>query len=837
MATQRKRSWAAGAPCGAATPTANHQVVSGGPGNDQNAVLLRVLSAPGNTQASNNYIVPGYAVTDLNLDGKTIGAGPGSDLNGLLTTILSYPSNTAASTNYIVKEQVPLGILVKPTLAALALPADVPNLATYIIQDSDYTTPLDAAQKASLMQRGEPVPATTTLLNPPTTTVSSAQPSALAGAQAATAHADQPGWVSLYSENFDGGFPTVGQHGACKLTLGSNNPTNDPNNYRWGGNNFRTDANSPGAAWSAAVGNLGKLLQPGTNTYPDSTTTQIICTFSGLNLTHLKNIRVEFALWLDAADANDLFFVGFKAGGTIFSGKAWQNTPLDSNGTPTWQRYSFFYPDLAAQVQANNGNLAIVWEFRSDSHRRPAARGAWLDSINVERYVEPDTSVNCIQYANDPATQLHVPGAPGSGTVSKGLALPPETEDNTWANGLDPALITRLQTANTNWVRLEFITQPSAYLHLLDATSIPASIDLKHYDQLIDALCASHIPILGLIDYQTVADKSWQIKDSDGIITDQYLKTFTQTTAMLAGYYGDRIKAWEVWNEPDATESKLSPAAYAKLLVGVSPVIRSKGAQVVFGGLVSADDNSSNYLSDFYTALRINHNSVATPFDIFGIHPYPSTQYTDATGKRLLDPDLYLHKGAPTIFDKFHTVLKGLNNLSRNDSNKDIWVTEIGWNSAVGSDASLKHTCMAAEELWVTPDQQTAYLPASFNILFKETAWPSENRASVTKIFWYQYRDTSLNLNKSTQCLNWPAKGSISWYLTDWYRYLFGPSTTDSVTVPWSYGLYNGDFQPKFGVFCTFKTYPNAPDDCYNFNHRVYLPIIQGQSVTAAGAQ
>lgn len=808
----------------------DNRVINAGPNNDRNAILTRVLTDPGNPQGNANYVVTGYAVTDLNLDGNTLAAGPNNDLNVLLNTIFSHPGNTSYSANYVVQEQAPAGVLALPSAPVIALPADLVDVASYIIQDTDFTTVMSAAEQASHWQQGVPVPAISYALSTPPTAQRPAKPGLLAPVPAPKRQTPQTGWHELYSETFDGGFPTPTQYNACAFELRAKN-----NDYDWGRSTAHTYENSAAAAWPAAGGNLGPQQQPGSQTYPENLQTQMICRFAGLDATNLKNFMVEFALWMDEGQAGDRFFVGFNTGEMAedpndsskqvetFYGRVWLQTPLAADGNHTWQRYRFFYPELADKVRANNGTLAVMWSFQSDSIRQPNAQGAWLDSLRAERYLQPGPPsgvASCELLATNDITKLQVPGAPGSGMVSKGLNLAPYVDGD-----YDLAVkMARLQATDTQWVRLEFTAQPSAFIRLRNNTTIVESIDLKHFDELIDNLCANHIAILGLIDYTSVVDQSWK---EGGVISPTYLEQFKRITEILVSYYDDRIKAWEIWNEPDATATALPAVQYTNLLVEVSPIIRAANDLVVFGGLVSADSSARDYLRAVYTALDIIHNDIATPFDVFAVHPYPSRDYVDAQKKYLLAPTLAWKKESPHIFRKFQTVLLGDNALTRNDSNKETWVTEFGWNAAKGSTQDQQNACLAAEEVWVTLDEQASYLASGFDILLKETAWPGENRQSITKAFWYSYNDTGVNLNSLRDCVAWPDRASFSWYLTYVYTAFFGPNAEESTEVPWNFGLYHGDWRPKTLTHCAFSAWPFWPDNCISFDHTVYLPVIE----------
>jgi hypothetical protein len=83
------------------------QVIAAGPSNDRNPLLVKAFLAPGNSAYAVNYIVSGYAPTDLNLDGVTLASGPDNDDNVILSNLFSHPDNGNSATNFIVEEQLP----------------------------------------------------------------------------------------------------------------------------------------------------------------------------------------------------------------------------------------------------------------------------------------------------------------------------------------------------------------------------------------------------------------------------------------------------------------------------------------------------------------------------------------------------------------------------------------------------------------------------------------------------------------------------------------------------------------------------------------------------------
>jgi hypothetical protein len=86
----------------------NWYAIASGPGNDTTTVLFSIWGAAGNTTGSTNYILPGYASTDFNLDGRTIYSGNGNDVNILLANVLLHPGNGSLSANYIITQQIPI---------------------------------------------------------------------------------------------------------------------------------------------------------------------------------------------------------------------------------------------------------------------------------------------------------------------------------------------------------------------------------------------------------------------------------------------------------------------------------------------------------------------------------------------------------------------------------------------------------------------------------------------------------------------------------------------------------------------------------------------------------
>lgn len=550
----------------------------------------------------------------------------------------------------------------------------------------------------------------------------------------------------------------------------------------------------------------------------------------------------EFALWLDRANDGDGFFFGFNTGekdgsnNLVFRGRLWANTPKNDQNQVQWVVNRVFYPEVGSKAAQNGGKVALLWAFQSDGTAYPGAQGAWLDNLNVERYDKPVPNVSC--QSIDPITTTVA--TPGHTPVSKGLNLPPYVDDT-----LDGTM-KRLQNSGVQWVRLELIASPTAFSNsnvALTSTSDRYNhMDLKYYDDLIDILCAHNIGVLGLVDNQTLLDQSWK---ANGLVSDDYKTAFTEITSQLVRYYDDRIRYWEVWNEPDNEDRRLKDDEYPKLLIATYDKIKATNPddQVVFGGLGGADPNAATHLANIYTTLTTLHRTRPAPFDIFAIHPYPSIQYT-VRKTVLTDPQLYMIQdegNGPTILHKFMKQMK-----DNGDVNKPIWITEVGWNRAgdINGSAATK-ACGAVNQTLVTGVEQATDLSVGFDILFKSTYWDwkpdsPHNVASVRKIFWYQYQDTAVPVN----CKQAVASVvSPSWYDSYARRFVF-PSANDTL-VDWWFGLYSGidrvhgktEPEPNPMVECLYRLYPN-PDafrTCLNLTQGAYLPLIQTAGVATSG--
>jgi hypothetical protein len=279
---------------------------------------------------------------------------------------------------------------------------------------------------------------------------------------------------------------------------------------------------------------------------------------------------------------------------------------------------------------------------------------------------------------------------------------------------------------------------------------------------------------LGLLNQETLVRQDFDVIDA--ATAADYDAEFASVAGFLAGHFAGRVSDWEVWNEPNLAEGAyLSPVRYAHLLhqTGASIKAAAPGAQVIFGGLASAWQDSHDYLRAVYAELDANLGA-ARPFDALAIHPYPRK----GEGP---DPSVYMFAerklGYETILDKFLETM-----AEQGDGDKAIWVTEIGWNSARQS--RNRPTCL--HRVLVQESEQAHYLTAMFDILLNDVHfWGQPGARAVEKVFWYQYMDV----------------GTLD-------PCAAGGAAARALPKDWWFGLYRGDkVTPKPG-WCAFVAYP-----------------------------
>ena len=191
---------------------------------------------------------------------------------------------------------------------------------------------------------------------------------------------------------------------------------------------------------------------------------------------------------------------------------------------------------------------------------------------------------------------------------------------------------------------------------------------------------------------------------------------YADALAFLVRRYGDRVAAWEIWNEPNIDayfKSVDQPADYARIVRAAYPAAKAAdpSATIIAGSLAE---------SPYAFVEALFDHGIGGHFDAFSLHPYPG----DASP---LDPleDVWIKnsfiRGVPAV----------RNVLLSHGEDKPIWLTEFGWHTSTILDAATWKNAV---------DEQTqAYIEQA---LVQVKQWPYVPVAII-----YELQDESADRN------------------------------------------------------------------------------------------
>jgi hypothetical protein len=275
------------------------------------------------------------------------------------------------------------------------------------------------------------------------------------------------------------------------------------------------------------------------------------------------------------------------------------------------------------------------------------------------------------------------------------------------------SLLRHLQALNVGWVKV----QVSWKLHQPQPDGYSDEY-FAELDALVSAATANDMAVL--LSVSKGPEWSRPTTEMDGPPTDYTLyRAFMQR---LAGRYRGRVAAYELWNEPNLQREwngvPLSAADLVTLIrLGAAGVRAADPTALIISaapattgindGLMAIDDRV--YLRQMLAA------GVADVVDGIGVHPYGWANPPDSSAAA---PDLSIpsHNNHPSFFfrDTLFDYAAILNEFGLDPANKPLWVTEFGWGSFAGFDASPPAGAefMSAVSEW----QQAAYTLRAYEL-------------------------------------------------------------------------------------------------------------------------
>jgi len=199
-----------------------------------------------------------------------------------------------------------------------------------------------------------------------------------------------------------------------------------------------------------------------------------------------------------------------------------------------------------------------------------------------------------------------------------------------------------MKEAHVVWIRLDFLWD--------DIEQQKGKLSFQKYDDIVSLLVQNNINILGLLSYSASwAGPSWNsapYKDED----------FVNYVGYVIGRYKDRVKHWEIWNEPDDEQYFIpqdNMSRYTQLLKKV--YFKAKQidpeCKILNGGLSK---------SIIMSLKKIYKNGGRGYFDILAIHPFVNP---------LNSVDVERIEGLYKACKKI---------MVENADDKKIWFTELG---------------------------------------------------------------------------------------------------------------------------------------------------------------
>jgi len=205
------------------------------------------------------------------------------------------------------------------------------------------------------------------------------------------------------------------------------------------------------------------------------------------------------------------------------------------------------------------------------------------------------------------------------------------------------------RAAGVKWTREEF------QWHRMEPR--PGEYDWTFYDALLDTATRHGISVYGLIAYWS----SWTQP-----YTDQGVEDYCRFVRALVGHYKDRIKHWEIWNEPNIFFWSGPKEVYFTLLDRAYAAVKEVDPEaIVFGCSTAGIDQ------DFIRRTM----EAGARFDGLTIHPY----------RAVLD-DMGFQEELRQVADL----------AAAGGPRKPVWITEMGWPTEVGGTSERDQASLLA---------------------------------------------------------------------------------------------------------------------------------------------
>jgi len=232
------------------------------------------------------------------------------------------------------------------------------------------------------------------------------------------------------------------------------------------------------------------------------------------------------------------------------------------------------------------------------------------------------------------------------------------------------------------------------------------SFDWKRYDRIVEIAEEHGIEILSLIA-RAPAWASGQVSEDFHVPPPKDLKDYANYTKHLVNHFKDRIKYWEIWNEPNAKSfwpPRPDANEYVKLLKAGYEAAKEADpdCQTLLGGIAC----HKNSRIDWEFLEGVYENGGGEYFDIMNVHPYSGPN--------------------PPEVNFFSEIQKLKELMDKYGGQKPIWITEIG--------------CPVHQRFAANEDIQANHLVRTYIL--------AASVREIERVYWYDFRDDGLDKNE-----------------------------------------------------------------------------------------
>jgi len=134
---------------------------------------------------------------------------------------------------------------------------------------------------------------------------------------------------------------------------------------------------------------------------------------------------------------------------------------------------------------------------------------------------------------------------------------------------------------------------------------VPGVYDWKWLDEIINYAVANHLEPWLQVSY---GNPAYNGGGGTGLLnslmtSEEGYNAWDRWVEALVNRYKDRVKEWEIWNEPDHPMQKLSPETIAQLNIRTADIIKSIQPEAKIAGLAFASNSDQEYLDRFLKVI------------------------------------------------------------------------------------------------------------------------------------------------------------------------------------------------------------------------------------------